>query len=146
MERNNILARLFRAISGKSQEQFALLTGLHPFTVANIERGQERPRLKHLESMAAGIGLQVRDGVELLRLCETLQRQRLRQVPDLDGIFEDLGETVRARAERLLERLPALPREIPGSEIERRRSVLRSLDEPTRRLLVQIDEDYSDLT
>lgn len=142
MERNNILARLFRAISGKTQKQFALATGLHPITVANIERGEEKPRPEHLEDMAAGVGLQVRDGVELLRLCETLRNQRRRPILDADGLFEDLEETVRARAERLLERLPALPQEIPRSEIERRLEVLRPLDETTRRLLALIDEDY----
>jgi transcriptional regulator with XRE-family HTH domain len=148
MERNNLMARLFRAISGKSQEQFAKDTGIHPVTVANIERGLEKPAPWNLESMAAGIGLKVRDGVELLRLCETLQRQQLRQGPDVDSLFGGLGETLRSRAERLVDRLLRLP--LPGEapspedrpQATERMAALRTLEEPTRLLLVKMDEDY----
>lgn len=148
MERNNLIARLFRAIFGKTQKKFAKACGLHPVTVANIELGKERPQPQHLEAMAAVVGLEVRDGAELLRLCETLQRQRLRQGPDVDGLFLDLGDTLRSRADRLLDRLLRLP--LPGEapspadrlQARERMAVLRTLDEPTRLLLVQIDEDY----
>lgn len=148
MERNNLIARLFRAISGKTQKQFAKACGLHPVTVANIELDKERPQPQHLEEMAAVVGLKSRDGAELLKLCETLQQQRLHRSPDADGLFRDLGETLRSRADGLLDRLPRLP--LPGEnpgpadrlQATERMTVLRTLDEPTRLLLVQIDEDY----
>lgn len=148
MERNNLMARLFRAISGKTQKQFAEACGLHAVTIANIELGEEKPRAQNLEDMASIVGLEPRDGAELLRLCQTLQRQRLRQGPDVDGLFVDLGETLRSRADRLLDRLLRLP--LPGErpspadrlQARERMAVLRTLDEPTRLLLVQIDEDY----
>lgn len=148
MERNNLMARLFRAISGMKQKEFAAACDLHPVTVANIELGEEKPRPQHLADMAAVVGLEPRDGVEVLRLCETLQRQRLRQGPDVDGLFLDLRETVLSRADRLLDRLLRLP--LPGEhpspadrlQAKERMAVLRTLDEPTRLLLVRIDEDY----
>ncbi len=148
MERNNLIVRLFRAISGKTQQQFAQACGLHPVTVANLELDKERPQPQHLEDMAAVVGLRSRDGAELLKLCEAFQRQRLHRSPDAEGLVRDLGETLRSRADSLLDRLPLLP--LPGEhpspadrlQATERMTVLRTLDEPTRLLLVQIDEDY----
>jgi transcriptional regulator with XRE-family HTH domain len=148
MERNNLIARILRAFSGKSQEDFGDDTGLHPTTVSNIERGEEEPMPETMEALAAGVGLTVEKGADILRFCETLQRQRLRPGRDPGDLFEGLEKTVRLRTDLLVERLLRLPLpgESPGPEDRRhateRMAVLRKLAEPTRRLLVQVDEDY----
>ncbi|MES1242813.1 MAG: helix-turn-helix transcriptional regulator [Acidobacteriota bacterium] len=148
MERNNLIARLLRAGSGKSQEQLADDTGLHPVTVANIERGLDRPETQTLDQIAAGVSLTTDDGEELLRLYESLQRRRLRPGRDVDDLLAGLVEDLRNRSRLLMERLRRLP--LPGeapspedrSAAIERMAVLRTLDEPTRLLLVKVDEDF----
>jgi hypothetical protein len=99
--------------------------------------------------MAAVIGLHPRDGEEILRFCEALQKQRLRQEPDVDGLFEDLEEAVRTRADRLADRLLRLP--LPGQlpspqdrkQARERMGACRQLEDPlSRLLLVKMDEDF----
>jgi transcriptional regulator with XRE-family HTH domain len=148
MERNNLIARLLRAGSGQSQQQIADSTGLHPITVSNIERGDDRPGAQTLELIAAKVGLSAGDGEEILRLYETLQGQRLRQGRDVDDLLAGLVENLRNRSQRLMERLRRLPHpgEAPSPDDRRtateRMAVLRTLDEPTRLLLVKVDEDF----
>jgi transcriptional regulator with XRE-family HTH domain len=148
MERNNLIARLLRAGSGKSQQQLADSTGLHPVTVANIERGDDRPEAQTLELIAAKVGLSVSDGEQMLELYKALQRQRLRQGRDVDELLTGLVEDLRNRSQRLMERLRRLPHpgEAPSPDDRRtateRMAVLRTLDEPTRLLLVKVDEDF----
>ncbi len=148
MDRNHLIARLFRALSGKTQRQFGDDAGLHPTTVANIELGTEDPTPRSLEAMATAAGLSVENGEDILRFGETLQRQRLRPGRDAGDVFEGLEETLRTRANRLMDRLLRLPLpgESPGPEDRRqareRMAALRTLDEPTRLLLVRVDEDF----
>jgi transcriptional regulator with XRE-family HTH domain len=148
MERNNLIARLLRAGSGKSQEQLADDIELHSVTIANIERGADMPEPETLERIAAGVSLTTDDGEELLKLYESLQRQRLRPGRDVDDLVAGFIEDLKNRAERLVERLRRLPLpdETPSPEdrslaIEKM-AALRTLDEPTRLLLVKVDEDF----
>lgn len=148
MERNNLIARLLRAGSGKSQEQLADDAELHKVTIANIESGLHTPEAETLEQIAGGVSLTTADGEELLKLYESLQRQRLRPGRDMDDLLANLLEELRNRSHLLMERLRRLPfpGETPSPEDRRtateRMAVLRTLDEPTRLLLVKVDEDF----
>lgn len=148
MERNNLMARLFRAISGKLQDQFADDIGVHRVTIADIERGEEKARPRVLERMAATVGLRVEDGEKILRLCDTLQKERVRAGQGSEDLLQDLEQTLRARSEAFYERLLRLP--LPGqtprpedrSQAEERMATLQELDEPTRLLLIKVNDDY----
>ena len=87
-------------------------------------------------------------GEQILGLYETLQRRRLRQGRDVDDLLAGLVEDLRNRSRLLMERLRRLP--LPGetpspedrSTAVERMAVLRTLDEPTRLLLVKVDVDF----
>lgn len=148
MERNQRMARLFRAISGKTQEQFGNDTGIHPVTIADIERGKEKPGPRHLELMARDVGLSAADGEELLQFSDTLRKQRVRLGSNPKDFFSGLDETLRTRGERLFQRLLSLP--LPGKDPKpedrpqaaEQMAIQLELDEPTRSLLVRVTESY----
>lgn len=148
MERNNRMARLFRAISGKSQDQFAKDTGIHPVTIADIERGKDKAGARQLELMARDVGLRVEDGEEILQFSDTLRKQRVRLSGNPEDPFAGLDETLRTRGQRLFERLLSLPLPVPPPSPEDRlqttekMATLLELDVPTRSLLVRVCESY----
>ena len=148
MERNQRVARLFRAISGKTQEQFGNDTGIHPVTIADIERGKDKPGARLLELMARDVGLSAADGEEILQFSDTIRKKRVRLGSNPEDLFAGLDETLRTRGERLFQRLLALP--LPGKEpspddrakAAEQMAILLELDEPTRSLLVKVNEDF----
>jgi transcriptional regulator with XRE-family HTH domain len=100
-----LLVRLFRALTGKTQKEFAEALGLEPAVVAQYELGKHDPGLDLLERMAAEADLTVRDGEEALRFLEALRRPRLRAGLGLGDLAGDLAEVV-ARVDQRLLRLP----------------------------------------
>lgn len=148
MERNQRMARLFRAISGKSQEQFARDTGIHPITVSNIERGQDKASPRLLALMAADVGLGVEQGDEILQFCDILRRERVRAGSDPRNLLDQLDEPLRTRGERFFQRLLTLPlpTKPPSPEdrihAEEQMAILRRVDTATRRILVGISEEF----
>lgn len=97
MRQEHMIARLLRALSGKTQEQIGEELGVGSSLIAQFERGKVLPSREHLERLAKSIGLTVPDAETILRLFHALREPRFRQ-------SESIGETV----ERLQELAGAL--------------------------------------
>jgi transcriptional regulator with XRE-family HTH domain len=111
MKREHIMARLLRALSGKTQQRFGEETGIDPSVIADFELGNAAPSRDHLKRMAALVGLTVSSTEEVLRLFDTLRRPRQRRgegaQPILDGIVEGVRSEVEDAYRRMLTlRLP----------------------------------------
>jgi len=65
MKRENLLARLLRALSGKSQERVAEEIGVHPSLVGQIENGQPATG-DYLERLAHAASITLAQGWEIL--------------------------------------------------------------------------------
>jgi transcriptional regulator with XRE-family HTH domain len=50
-----------RQEKGLTQEQFAILSGLHKNYIGMVERGERNPSLKNIEIIAKGLGISVSD-------------------------------------------------------------------------------------
>ena len=78
MRPRNRLARLFRALSGETQKDFAKRTGVDFSLLARYELDQVEPGLDHLARLAEGAGLTLATGEQVLRLADTLSAPRRR--------------------------------------------------------------------
>jgi transcriptional regulator with XRE-family HTH domain len=130
------LARLFRALTPFTQDEFAERAGIHPKTLARYEIGKEKPGAAHLEAMARVAGITIEGGLDHLRLHELQTQPRLRPGRGADAVFEKLAEEIRARAESAYQSLLRLPRPASDAESQQRLedqiALLRVLDEPGR--------------
>lgn len=106
MRREHIMARLLRAVSGKTQQRFGEEVGIDPSVIADFELGEAFPGRDHLERMAAAVGLTVSSAEEALRALDTLRRPRQRRgegaKPILDGIVEGVRSEVEDAYRRML--------------------------------------------
>jgi transcriptional regulator with XRE-family HTH domain len=147
MRRENLKARLLRALSGKTQDQFAREIGVHPSMVAQIELGlSTAPRPELLARMAESAALGPGDAEEILRLAETLGRERQRR--GREESLDLLGESLRDLLSRTLRRLLTLPapERLPvpedrlhaGERFER----LLELDHETALAVLRVDRDF----
>jgi transcriptional regulator with XRE-family HTH domain len=107
MRRENILARLLRAVSGKSQEQFGEETGIHASRLACFELGRAVPSRRDLERMAAAVGLSLAGAEEGLRALDMLRKPPLPPGAEA-GPLAEIAEGVRAEVEQSYRRLLAL--------------------------------------
>ena len=107
MSPRNRLARLFRALSGKSQVGFGESTGVSPKLIADYESGDRRPSPDTLERLARGDDLTIREGEEILRFADTLSRPRQRAGHRVEVLLDDLSFLV----SRVYQRLLRLPRD-----------------------------------
>jgi tetratricopeptide (TPR) repeat protein/DNA-binding XRE family transcriptional regulator len=137
MKREQLMARMLRALSGKTQAQFGDEIGVEASLVALFETGKVAPSREHLERMGTAVGLTVPQTEELLRFADTLRRPRRRRgvgersilngiaagvCSELDDAYRRLltlrlPDAVlqvqgRQRAAELFERLEGLPQEI----------------------------------
>ncbi len=103
------MVRLFRAVSGKSQEQFGKEAGVHPSLVAEFERGTALPSREHLDLMARAAALTVPAAEEILRLVETLRRPRRRRGAGAEALLGSIAEGVRSQVDDAYRRLLTLP-------------------------------------
>ncbi|HEX3525803.1 MAG TPA: helix-turn-helix transcriptional regulator [Thermoanaerobaculia bacterium] len=111
MRRENLKARLLRAVSGKTQVRLAGEIDLHPSRLAQIESGDLLPRRQDLERMAHNESLTVDDIDEILSLIDSFRRTFQRAERRMGG-FADLGEKLYdhiSHARRRLLALPVLP-------------------------------------
>jgi tetratricopeptide (TPR) repeat protein/transcriptional regulator with XRE-family HTH domain len=108
MRRENLKARLLRAVSGKTQTRLAKETGIHSSRLAQIESGDLRPRPEELERMARHESLTVDDADEILDLVGTLRRRSQRAARRMGG-FAELGERLHDHISQARRRLLALP-------------------------------------
>ena len=109
MKRDNILARLFRALSGQSQSQLAEEIGVHPSLVGQWEMGQATPSAEHLRRVAETAGLTVGHGEVILDHVETLRRRNLRRGEEVEDLFDNLADEMRSIAEAAYRQLLTLP-------------------------------------
>ncbi|MEA2563657.1 MAG: helix-turn-helix protein [Acidobacteriota bacterium] len=105
MDREHRLARLFRALTDKTQQDLAKQLGIEKGTLTNCESGKLKPSSALLDRMAEAAGITVDQGDELLQLHDTLSRTPQRVGRDPEALFADLGEPLRTRAHRAFQRL-----------------------------------------
>ncbi|MBW8875678.1 MAG: helix-turn-helix transcriptional regulator [Acidobacteria bacterium] len=147
MKRENLKARLLRAVSGKTQEQLGEEIGVHPGLIGQIEQGRVLARPDYLERLAANAGITAADAEELLCHYEMLRvarRRHGRSAEDvLEGLVEDLRSHARASYQRL-ETLP-LPASAPRAEDRVRAAELferlAELSPEERRTVVRLEEE-----
>ncbi len=115
MSRGSLLARLFRALSGRTQMAFAKRTGIHHVLLAKYEQDQVNPSPGHLQRMGQlGAGLTVAAGELLLDLADALRQPRKRAGHGAEDIAPELTALVSGFYQRLL-RLP-IPHPAPRAE------------------------------
>jgi tetratricopeptide (TPR) repeat protein len=115
MRRSNLLARLFRALSGRTQMAFGKRTGIHHVLLAKYEGGLVDPSLDHLQRMGQlGAGLTVAAGELILDLADALRQPRKRAGHGAEVFAGELTALVSGFYQRLL-RLP-LPQDAPHAE------------------------------
>ena len=148
MDRENRLARLFRAVTDKTQQELARELGILKGTLTQIEGGSHPVSSDLLERIAEHAGLTVEQGHELLQLHDTLSRTRQREGRDPEALFAELGEPLRTRAHRAFQRLLTLrlpdtpPRaedRLPARELF---ANLKTLTHDQRLAVIPIAADY----
>jgi DNA-binding XRE family transcriptional regulator len=105
MQRSNVLVRLFRALSEKSQPIFAAEVGVHPGTMVAYEAGRYEPSPEHLEEMARVTGYTVAQGIEILQFCQDLRKPRTLQGQGAEDLFAEAGELFSNRARIAYQRM-----------------------------------------
>jgi transcriptional regulator with XRE-family HTH domain len=114
MRREHIMARLLRAVSGKTQEQFGKETGIHPSLVAQFELGKVVPSREHLERMAGAVALTVPAAEEVLCFMDTLRGPRERRGAGVEALLDGIAKEVRSELDAAYRRLLALPLNPPA--------------------------------
>jgi tetratricopeptide (TPR) repeat protein len=146
MTRENLLARLLRALSGKSQERIAQDLGVHPSLVSQIETGQP-PTRDYLERLAQAAGITLAQGWEILSRYEAFARSR-RKGRSAEILLDELASEVRANAGSTYQRLLSLPLPaiLPAASDRQRGdelwSRLANLSAEARLAVVQVAEEY----
>ncbi len=138
MSLRNRLARLFRALSGKSQVEFGESTGVSPKLIALYESGDRRPSPDTLERLARGDDLTIREGEEILRFADTLSRPRQRAGQQVEVFLDDLSFLVSRVYQRLL-RVPhpmSAPQPEDLQDAETLWAVLKGLPENQQKAVV----------
>lgn len=147
MRQEHVIARLLRALSGKTQEQIAEELGVDPSFIAQVELGKVLPSQDHLEKLAAGIGLTVADTEIILRLFQALRDPRFRQGETIQDIVVGLqavvGSLMKAAYLQLLGM--HLPDGVPGMEQRQQAQELfrelEALSQEERLVVVQAVKD-----
>lgn len=149
MRRENLLARLLRALSGKTQDQLGSEIGVHPSLISQIELGLLTPRPELLARIARSTDLTVEDTDEVLRVAEDLRqgrRERSREADDLSLLEADLSDLV-SRTQRRLRTLPVRS-DLPEPKDRARASELfqrlMDLTPETASVVVQVAEQFQD--
>jgi transcriptional regulator with XRE-family HTH domain len=114
MRPRNRLARLFRALSGETQKDFAERTGVDLSLLARYELDQVEPGLDHLARLAEGAGLTLAEGEQVLRLADTLSTPRRRTGAGVEDLSQELSALLAGTYQRLLRLTP--PADPPRAE------------------------------
>ncbi len=128
MRPRNRLARLFRALSGETQKNFAERTGVDLSLLARYELDQVEPGLDHLARLAVGAGLTLAAGEQVLRLADTLSDPRRRTGAGIEDLGTELSALLAGTYQRLLRLAP--PADPPRAEDRERASDLWARLEP----------------
>lgn len=92
MSLNTRLVRLFRAVSGTTQRQFAKLCGIPSGQMARYELGRAEPSPEEMAAMARQVRLTLEDAERALGLIETLQQPRWRAGSGIDSLIRKAQE------------------------------------------------------
>jgi tetratricopeptide (TPR) repeat protein len=148
MKRENLLARVLRALSGKSQERIAEEIGVHPSLIGQIETGQTVTR-ETLERLAESAGITLPQAWEILERYEVFLRPPRRQGRNAEILLDQLANRLRSTASAAYQRLlslPPAPTPIPGTPDSQRAEVLWSrladLSEESRLAVVRAAEEF----
>ena len=147
MQRENLIARVFRALSGKSQKQTAEEMGVDPSLVARVELGEVTPDREYLEALGRTAGHTVENGEEILGFYDTLRQPRQRAGQGAEGVTQGLISEMEAVASRTYLRLRKLQLPPPGAE-DRVRALdqfakLRNLPEEQRWAVVHAGLEFA---
>ena len=146
MKRENLLARLLRALSGKSQERIAEEIGVHFTLIGHLETGLP-VKPEHLQKLARAAGITLPQAWELLGRYEAFARRR-RTGRGADVLFDELAEDVRANTAAAHQRLLLIPLPAPLPQASDRQCAeelwgrLAELSEEARLAIVRVDEEY----
>jgi len=122
MKREILMARLLRALAGKSQAAMGEDTGLHPSMVAHVEAGKNPPSQEHLEALARGAGITVADAAELVELYESYRQARGEPGDQLEHALHQLSARMLFHIEASLRRISALHPNPALPAVERRQA------------------------
>ncbi len=148
MRREHTMARLLRALSGKTQAQFGEETGLEASAVALFELGKAVPSQGQLERMAAAVDLTAAQTEELLRFVDTLRRPRRRRGAEERSLLDGIAAGVRSELDGAYRRLLGLrlPEAVLQAEGRQRAAELferlEGLPQEARLAMVQVAEEY----
>ncbi|MGH7484013.1 MAG: hypothetical protein ACREMY_00230 [bacterium] len=109
MNRENLKARLLRAVSGKTQEQLGDEVHVHSGFLGQIEQGKIQVRPDYLELLAANEGVTAADLEDVLSRYETLRTSRRRRGQSAEDVLEGLAEDLRSHTRERYEKLATLP-------------------------------------
>lgn len=148
MRRENVMARMLRALAGTTQEQAAEALDAHPSLIAQIELDEIAPSPEQLERMARQAGLTVAGAEELLAHYDALRRSSRWRGQGLEEALETMNATMRDHLARAYEELEALlAAEDAAEEADRRRAEelwarLEKYPEATQLELVEVADEY----
>jgi len=148
MKRENLKARLLRAVSGKSQEQLGEEIVVQPGLIGQIEQGKVFARQDYLERLAANEGITLADVEEILCRYETLRTSRSRRGLSAEDLLEALAENLRSNSRDCYERLLTLPLLETGPQARDRLRAAELFERlaglsPEERLgVVHLEEDF----
>jgi transcriptional regulator with XRE-family HTH domain len=128
MRPRNRLARLFRALSGETQKDFAERTGVDLSLLARYELDQVEPGLDPLARLAEGAGLTLAAGEQVLRLADTLSDPRRRTGTGIEDLGAEFSTLLAGIYQRLLRLTP--PADPPQPEDREHASDLWARLEP----------------
>jgi transcriptional regulator with XRE-family HTH domain len=148
MKREHYLARVFRALSGRTQGEMAEEIGVNVSNIGQIEQGQVVPSAESLRGMASAAGLTVADGEEILTLADTLRKKRLRPGVGIEDLLDEAADTLRSQLQSTFRRLLTLP--LPGDppKPEDRREAaelfaqLQGLEDKLRSTVVRVSGSF----
>ncbi|HEX6901414.1 MAG TPA: helix-turn-helix transcriptional regulator [Thermoanaerobaculia bacterium] len=148
MTRKALLARLLRALSGKSQRVFARLLGVDPSLIGQIERGRVAPAREDLDRIAAGAGITLAQAEELLRLYQVFRRSGDARARGAEEALDGLTQGLRALTETIHRRILQLPLPAaPPSPVDRERAEglwarMEPLPDASRSALVRVAREF----
>lgn len=110
MSRDQRIARLLRAVTELSQEEFAQAVDLPIGLISQVEACRVEPRRSHLQDMARkGMGITLSDAEEVLHHLEVLRAYRSRQEQGTGEVLPGMVERLKEALSTVYYRLLALP-------------------------------------
>jgi transcriptional regulator with XRE-family HTH domain len=110
VRRENMIARLLRALSHKSQAQVGRETGIHPSLLASFETGKAVPRPEHLDKLARLADITVEEASALLDLAAAYRHGGTREASkDAEAAIRRLCEKLTDYTLMTYEQARALP-------------------------------------